>query len=103
MPSADDVETVEEAQSAIAELRADKQVLAAQKAELGAQETEENARWKQRQAGRFRRVSGKGFFGSVIASSPNAWLMAAGDGLPRALEDNEVTSRAVSRARSRLL
>jgi hypothetical protein len=68
MPSVDDVETVDEAKAAIAQLRADKQVLAAKKAEIGAQKSEENARWKERQAGRFRGVS-RGFLGSMVTSS----------------------------------
>ena len=69
MPTVDDVETLEEAKAAIAELRADKQQLAAQKAALGATKTEENARWKERQAGRYRGVSRRGLFGNLVASN----------------------------------
>lgn len=61
--------TVEEAKERITWLRHQKSGLALQRKELTAQKADENARWRERQAGRLRGMKRGGLFGTMVQAS----------------------------------
>lgn len=81
--------TVDEAKDRIAWLRDQKKVLAIRRRELTSEKADENARWRERQAGRIRGVKKSGFLGSVIQSNRRSESMDHADRINRIVAQHQ--------------
>jgi len=89
------VSTVPEAKLAIKELRLLKKDLASQRKALTMQKAEENARWRERQAGRFPGYRSRGIVGSFVQSKRRAEKMGHADTVNKIAEAQGDVDRRV--------